>query len=94
MKVYIIISTLIALLLFGCSSKPKVVYASEPVDSAMQEYIYGLFYKKGYNIRSLDDINRELDSMTAAGQALIIRGSDREYDTIIDHVRYRFIKEE
>lgn len=36
-------------------------------------------------------LNRELDSMTKAGDYFIIRGSDRNFDTIIEHVRYRYI---
>lgn len=42
---------------------------------------------------SLNEIDRELDSMNALGMGLIVRGSDREYDTIIDHIRYIYVKE-
>lgn len=39
-------------------------------------------------------LNKELDSMTKAGDYFIIRGADRNYDTIIEHVRYRCITDE
>lgn len=37
---------------------------------------------------------RELDSLTELGEYILVRGSDRNFDTIIDHVRYRHITEE
>ena len=42
----------------------------------------------------LNDLNASLDSMTAEVEYILVRGEDCEKDTIIDHVRYIFTKEE
>ena len=34
-----------------------------------------------------------LDSMNIEGEYCLVRGSDREYDTIIDHIKYKYVKE-
>lgn len=39
-------------------------------------------------------IHAYLDSMTKEGEYVLVRGSDRNYDTIIDHVRYKHITDE
>lgn len=39
-------------------------------------------------------LRKELDSLTKEGEYVLVRGSDRNYDTIIDHVRYRHITDE
>lgn len=39
-------------------------------------------------------LNAYLDSMTREGEYVLVRGSDRNYDTIIEHVRYRHITDE
>lgn len=43
---------------------------------------------------SMEERDRYLDSMTAEGEGSIIYGSDREYDTIIGHIRYIHVKAE
>lgn len=43
---------------------------------------------------SLNELNAYFDSLNAEGFACIVKGSDREYDTIIDHIKYRYIKDE
>ena len=51
--------------------------------------------KKGQSyFEYIDSINKELDSLTALGEYILVRGSDRNYDTIIDHVRYIYTTEE
>lgn len=37
--------------------------------------------------------NKYIDSLTAAGATILVRGADSTYDTIIDHFRYTFIKD-
>ena len=46
-----------------------------------------------YSAYSVDELNKHLDSLTALGEYCLVRGSEREYDTIIDHVRYIFVKD-
>lgn len=57
------------------------------VDSADTSESISLYY-------TLDDMNRQLDSLNAKGCGIIQRGADRNYDTIIDHVHYIYITEE
>lgn len=40
------------------------------------------------------DFWERVDLMTAEGEYILVRGADRNYDTIIDHFRYRFTTEE
>ena len=44
--------------------------------------------------RSMEEINKELDSLNAHGEYLLIRGAERDYDTIIDHIHYIYTTEE
>ncbi len=41
--------------------------------------------RRGY---SVDELNAELDSLTAQGEYMLVRGSDREYETIVGHIKY------
>ena len=40
---------------------------------------------------SVDEVDSILDEWIERGECIIVRGSDREYDTIIDHVMFRFV---
>ena len=42
---------------------------------------------------SLDELDAVFDSLNEDGFAYIVRGADREYDTIIDHVKVRYVTE-
>jgi hypothetical protein len=50
--------------------------------------------KKQSYFEYIDSLNKELDSLTALGEYILVRGSDRNYDTIIDHVRYIYTTDE
>ena len=47
--------------------------------------------RRGY---SVDELNAHLDSLTAQGEYMLVRGSDREYETIVGHIRYIYVKDE
>ena len=71
----------VLLVLFvSCTSVPREKDGSSPAD------------RKDLSITK-EDLDRELDSLTAEGEYCLIRGSDREYDTIIDHIRYKYVKD-
>lgn len=75
-----VLNVIIAGLLFiGCSKKQDQIENNEPVKISFQ---------------SLTDLDKELDSLNALGEYCLVRGSDREYDTIIDHIRYKYVKDE
>lgn len=76
--------TIIAVLLFvmvGCGESKKK--DNKVVVKKMQSYF-----------EYIDSINKILDSLTAEGCYILVRGSDRDYDTIIDHVRYIYTTDE
>lgn len=72
---------LILLMLAGCALAPSNKDSSDSSD-------------KSENIQTEKELDSMLDSLTAEGEYCLVRGSDREYDTIIDHIRYRYVKEE
>lgn len=41
-----------------------------------------------YNTKEYNDY---IDSLTEAGYYVLIRGADRNYDTIVDNIRYKYI---
>ena len=59
---------------------------SVSVDSVDTSESISLYY-------TLDDMNRQLDSLNAQGEYILQRGADRNYDTIIDHVHYIYTTE-
>lgn len=59
---------------------------SVSVDSVDASESISLYY-------TLDDMNRQLDSLNAKGYGILQRGADRNYDTIIDHVHYIYTTE-
>lgn len=82
---------------FGCGSREykKVSYSpSFKEDPVRIEFAQRDSFLHSDKYRTQEELERELDSMTAAGAGIIVRGSDRRYDTIIDHVRYIYITEE
>lgn len=85
----VIVALVVAILTFEKCENEKEPHIKFLKDPEGNPYVTS---NKNYKCRSMDEINRKLDSLTALGCALIIRGSDREYDTIIDHVCYRYIK--
>ena len=81
MKQIILLILLSFVLLVGCGESKKD--NNKVVQHKKQSY-------KEY----VDSINRELDSLTAEGCYILVRGSDRNYDTIIDHVHYIYTTDE
>lgn len=80
----------------GCSHK-KVRPTPEKMDTTFYEgdVIFRECEEEGITYDEyISRLNKELDSMTKAGDYFIIRGSDRNFDTIIEHVRYRYITDE
>lgn len=80
-------------LLAGCCHK-KVKSTPEKEDTTFYEgdVIFRECEEEGITYDEyMRRLNKELDSMTKAGDYFIIRGSDRNFDTIIEHVRYRYI---
>lgn len=85
----------------GCSqkkAKPSKQAPEEERTTFLDEDIDMIFWKCQQDGITYDEymrrLNKELDSMTKAGDYFIIRGADRNYDTIIEHVRYRCITDE
>lgn len=82
--------------LMGCSHK-KASHTFEKEDTTFYEGdIQDLRCKQDditYD-EYMRRIHAYLDSMTKEGEYVLVRGSDRNYDTIIDHVRYKYITDE
>lgn len=52
------------------------------------------FYFDRWSYMSEKQRNKWLDSINATSdEAILIRGADSTYDTIIDHIRYRFVND-
>lgn len=81
---------------FGCTNnKYKVVYSPSFKDDPVKLEIArkdSMEHPEKY--LSTEDLEKRLDSMTAQGEYILVRGSKRNYDTIIDHVRYIYTTEE
>lgn len=80
-------------LLMGCSHK-KVKSAPKKEDTTLYEgdVIFRDCEEEGITYDEyMRRLTRELDSLTKEGEYVLVRGSDRNYDTIIDHVRYKHI---
>lgn len=83
MRKLVLAVVLLLLATIGCQRKTNTkpaqyTYSSEP----------------SYLFPDKDEIDRRLDSLTAAGEYMLIRGSDREYETIVGNIRYKYVKSE
>lgn len=96
MKKILIVALLVSL--FGCTgNRYKVTYTPSFKDDPVRKLIAhddSLEHPEKYDNRTMDELNEELDSLTAQGEYILVRGSDRNYDTIINHVHYIYTTEE
>lgn len=79
------------LIIVGCTSEPKVKYSpsfkDDPVNKSFKSW-------DRFENMSMEELDRELDSLNAKGEYCLVRGADRDLDTVIDHVHYIFTTEE
>ena len=92
MKKLVILLTI--LMLVGCGYDFKVKYTPSYKDDPIRKQIEENNPIEKVEYRTLEDINRELDSLTAEGEYCLVRGAERNLDTIIDHIHYIFTTEE
>lgn len=87
-----IVLLFIILLITGCTD---FGFRGKVCRSAYRDSILlrRLTYKGFREPRTIEEIDRDLDSLTAKGVCIIIRGADKYCDTIIDHVRYIYTTE-
>lgn len=84
MKKLLVIFPLV--LVFGCSSKRDKRTFPEH-----NPYIEEYELEHRWDNMTMEEKDRELDSMNAHGEYMLVRGAKRNYDTIIDHVHYKYI---
>lgn len=87
---------IIPLIIVGCSSQTKkeVPLKDTSEDSNLYEgdVIFRDCKDKGITYQEyMQQIDKSLDSMTKNGEYILVRGSNRNYDTIIDHIRYKYV---
>lgn len=87
--------------LLGCGQKKAKPSKSAPEKERttfLDEDIDMIFWECQQDDITYEEYMRRLeaslDSMTKAGEYVLVRGSDRNYDTIIGHVRYKHITDE
>lgn len=90
--VYILIIVFTILACHSKNSNSRDAVYKIPLDSA------GIAFKAHHDSveKALDTLDfwGRVDLLTAEGNYILVRGADRDYDTIIDHFRYRFTTEE
>lgn len=82
---FIIMLLLIVGVSFG--NYPPIVHIQKIEPNDWDE-INILLEEAKWKVMSEDEKNHWFDSMNAEGMGIIIRGADRNYDTIIDHIQY------
>lgn len=88
----------ILILAISCTdNKYKVVYSPSFKDDPVRLKVAhndSMMHPERYDTTTMEERDKIMDSLTALGCYILVRGSDRNYDTIIDHTHYIYTTEE